>query len=292
MSQQQELHGREEDQQKQQQQQQYQIQYQKISKLLDLVSDSEEEDTDLIQNNSLNHNQITCLNDIAIKNEIMTEHFGFLPISFVDDIINSINELIYIAIAGIDNFVNSELKNKEEVELGTHQIETLLENLVDKYFEQFEIYALHKILTIRENVTVVLKHNEDVNFNVDESVEIETDKEIELLRKKIMAAKCFNLKLKKQSIKYDIQVERLKRTENKISFLRTAAKTHNVSPLSDTVRFVTDQLMAIKKMYYNLDELAKEENLKQYEDTIDERERFISMMVLRQTEKEKSLSRR
>lgn len=46
---------------------------------------------------------------------------------------------------------------------GTHQIETLLENLVDKYFERFEIYTLHKILAIRENVTVVLKHNE-VNF--------------------------------------------------------------------------------------------------------------------------------
>jgi hypothetical protein len=117
MSQQQEHQGQEEDQQKQQQQQQYQIQYQKISKLLDLVSDSEE-DIDLIQpnNTSSNHNQITCLNDIALKNEIITEHFGFLPISFVDDIINSINELIYIAIAGIDNFVNSELKNKEEVE--------------------------------------------------------------------------------------------------------------------------------------------------------------------------------
>lgn len=50
--------------------------------------------------------------------------------------------------------------------------------------------------------------------------------------------------------------------------------------------------MAIKKMYYNLDESAKEENLKQYENTIDEREKFISMMVLRQTEKERSLARR
>ncbi|RIA88589.1 Mis12 protein [Glomus cerebriforme] len=156
MSQPQEHHGQE------QEQQQYQIQYQKISKLLDLISDSEEEQDDTNQPNSCssNHNQITCLNDIALKNEIITEHFGFLPISFVDDIINSINELIYIAIAGIDNFVNSELKNKEEVDQGTHQIETLLENLVDKYFEQFEIYTLHKILAIRENVTIVLKHNE------------------------------------------------------------------------------------------------------------------------------------
>lgn len=67
---------------------------------------------------------------------------------------------------------------------------------------------------------------------------------------------------------------------------------HLASPLSDTLRFVTDQLMAIKKMYYNLDESAKEENLKQYENMIDEREKFISMMVLRQTEKERSLTRR
>lgn len=46
-------------------------------------------------------------------------------------------------------------------------------------------------------------------------------------KNQIFQAKCFNLKLKKQLIKYDIQIERLKRTENKISFLRTAAKAHN-----------------------------------------------------------------
>jgi hypothetical protein len=55
---------------------------------------------------------------------------------------------------------------------------------------------------------------------------------------------------------------------------------------------VADQLMAIKKVFYNLDESVDEEKLKQYEDTIDEREKFISMMVLRQTEKERSLAYR
>ncbi|CAI2172142.1 6393_t:CDS:2 [Funneliformis geosporum] len=194
------------------------------------------------------HSQITCLNDIAIKNEIITEHFGFLPISFVDDIVNSINELIYLIIAGIESFVNSELKNKEEVELGTHQVETLLENLVDKYFEKFEIYALQNIFTIRENVTV------GVNFDVDENMDEGVDKEIELLRKKIMAAKAFNLKLKKQLAKDESRIEKLKRLENKISFLRTQAKAHNVSPLPDTLRFISDQLMAITKVYNNLNE--------------------------------------
>src|SRR5688572_23884573 len=106
-------HGQEEE---EQQQEQYKIEYQKISKLLELISDSEEEDTNNSSFSNHNHNQITCLNDVALKNEIITEHFGFLPISFVDDIINSVNELIYMAIAGIDNFVNSELTNKEEVE--------------------------------------------------------------------------------------------------------------------------------------------------------------------------------
>ncbi|CAG8506793.1 1190_t:CDS:2 [Funneliformis caledonium] len=191
------------------------------------------------------HSQITCLNDIAIKNEIITEHFGFLPISF------------------------------EEVEQGTHQVETLLENLVDKYFEQFEIYALHKIFTIRENVTV------GVNFDVDESMNEGVDKEIELLRKKIMAAKAFNLKLKKQLAIDEARIEKLKRLENKISFLRTEAKAHNVSPLPDTLRFISDQLLAITKVYNNLNESVKDEKLKQYENTIDEREKFISMMVLR-----------
>jgi hypothetical protein len=48
-----------------------------------------------------------------------------------------------------------------------------------------------------------------------------------LIWTKFSQAKLFNLKLKKQLTKFDARIEQLKRSEDKILFLRTAAKAHN-----------------------------------------------------------------
>jgi hypothetical protein len=109
--------------------------------------------------------------------------------SLIDDIINSINNLIYQAISSLEsgllatpperlgfghasngstipdtdedgNVVYPEAKL--EIENGLHQLETLLEANVDKAFDKFEIYVLRNILTVPEDLLfwVRLKHYE------------------------------------------------------------------------------------------------------------------------------------
>lgn len=109
--------------------------------------------------------------------------------SLIDDIINSINNLIYQAISSLESGLlstpperlgfghaqnGSTIPDTDEdgnvvypeaqleIENGLHQLETLLESTVDKAFDKFEIYLLRNILTVPEDLLgwVRLKHYE------------------------------------------------------------------------------------------------------------------------------------
>ena len=108
--------------------------------------------------------------------------------SLIDDIINSINNLIYQAISSLENgllstpperlgFAHTSTESipdtdadgnveypeaRLEIENGLHQLETLLEATVDKAFDKFEIYVLRNILTVPDDLAqwVRLSHYE------------------------------------------------------------------------------------------------------------------------------------
>ncbi|OTA89662.1 hypothetical protein M434DRAFT_398475 [Hypoxylon sp. CO27-5] len=108
--------------------------------------------------------------------ELLTEHFGYPPVSLIDDIINSINILAERALNSVEQgLLNappatlgfkppkaSSRKDadaqrqldpaeaaKTEIESGTHQLETLLCASIDRNFDKFEIYVLRNILCVR-----------------------------------------------------------------------------------------------------------------------------------------------
>ncbi len=101
--------------------------------------------------------------------------------SLIDDIINSINALIYRAVTAVETGLlstppaalgfaadksTSDLSIRDadgdgnleypearhEIENGVHQLETLLEATVDKDFDKFEIFALRSILSVPEEL--------------------------------------------------------------------------------------------------------------------------------------------
>jgi kinetochore protein Mis12/MTW1 len=112
------------------------------------------------------------------------------PQSLIDDIINSINTLIYRAVSAVESaLLNTPPANlgfakaasaagvvpekddegnavfphaKLEIENGVHQLETLLEATVDTDFDKFEIYCLRNVLYVPEDVVgwLRLKHYE------------------------------------------------------------------------------------------------------------------------------------
>jgi hypothetical protein len=95
--------------------------------------------------------------------ELLTEHFGFNPMDFVDDIINTANDLIYKAMDQLEKIISLEIKDPALVEKGMSSIETLFENAIDKYFDKFELYCMSQIFVLPHNGRVVLPHY-DVNI--------------------------------------------------------------------------------------------------------------------------------
>jgi kinetochore protein Mis12/MTW1 len=103
----------------------------------------------------------------------------------IDDIINSVNNLVYQGISSLENGLtatpparlgfkpskmtpapgeanDADVEAKQEIEEGLHKLETLLESTVDKNFDKFEIYVLRNILSVPEELAgwIRLSHYE------------------------------------------------------------------------------------------------------------------------------------
>lgn len=101
---------------------------------------------------------------------IITEHLGYPPISLLDDIINSVNDLMYKCTNAMEKYLNKKISQQQqqqnesavtqrlilptnEIEIGMAQLESLLEHSVDKNFDKFELYVLRNILNIPDQLT-------------------------------------------------------------------------------------------------------------------------------------------
>lgn len=124
--------------------------------------------------------------------ELLTEHFGYPPVSLLDDIINSVNILAERALNSVEQgllnappatlgfkqpIAQSQSQSqqedpaeraKTEIESGTHQLETLLCAAIDKNFDIFEIFALRNFLCVRPpdlRSYIRLSHYEGLDFS-------------------------------------------------------------------------------------------------------------------------------
>ncbi|EPS25168.1 hypothetical protein PDE_00099 [Penicillium oxalicum 114-2] len=168
---------------------------------------------------------------------LLTEHFSYTPLSLIDDIINSINNLIYQAISSLESGLlatpperlgfghannGSTIPDTDEdgnvvypearleIENGLHQLETLLEANVDKAFDKFEIYVLRNILTVPEDLLfwVRLKHYEGLSFT--SSPDAPTPETILALRKRVLETRKLTRSLKEESARNEAVIAQLK----------------------------------------------------------------------------------
>ncbi|PIG84740.1 Mis12 domain protein [Aspergillus arachidicola] len=174
--------------------------------------------------------------DDATKS-LLTEHFSYTPLSLVDDVINSINNLIYQAISSLEagllstpperlgfshatngstipdtdedgNVVYPEARL--EIEDGLHKLETLLEATVDKAFDKFEIIVLRNSFRVDDDLLgwIRLKHYEGLDLNP--SPDAPTPDTIVALRKKLQETKKLNRALKQETARNDAVISQLR----------------------------------------------------------------------------------
>ncbi|KAK2793341.1 hypothetical protein FQN52_001478 [Onygenales sp. PD_12] len=167
---------------------------------------------------------------------LLTEHLSYTPLSLIDDIINSINNLIYQAISSLeDSLLNAPPERlgfshgtdtipdtdddgniqypeaKLEIENGLHQLETLLEATVDKAFDKFEIYVLRNILTVPEDLIawVRLGHYENLPLG-PLPANAPTPDSITLQRKKLRETRKLHHRLADESARNEAIIAQLR----------------------------------------------------------------------------------
>ncbi|KAL9050229.1 MAG: hypothetical protein Q9162_006764 [Coniocarpon cinnabarinum] len=132
---------------------------------------------------------------------LLTEHFRYTPLTLIDDIINTVNEIVYRAVDAVEAGLSStpaialgfapgdpsspdtstlslsdlspeqqdavNATAKAEIETGVHQLETLLESSVDNNFDRMEIYLLRNILTVPEGLErwIRLRHYDGLQLS-------------------------------------------------------------------------------------------------------------------------------
>ncbi|KAI4209276.1 MAG: hypothetical protein LQ351_007776 [Letrouitia transgressa] len=149
---------------------------------------------------------------------LLTEHFRYTPLSLIDDIINTVNTIIYRAVEAIETGLFSipprqlgfgitkssedstcpevDDEAKAEIQNGVHQLETLLESTVDRNFDKFEIYTLRNIFTVPDGLAphIRLSHYEGLNLPLPPDAP--TPESIVTLRRKVHETKKLNRALR------------------------------------------------------------------------------------------------
>ncbi|GBL49447.1 hypothetical protein ACI3LY_000046 [Candidozyma auris] len=203
------------------------------------------------------------------QQRLLTEHLGFAPLTLIDEVINSVNHIIYNCLDGLDRFLVSkresqiqELRNKstdnsdimlddeeptnpefrrrvfplEDIKKGTAELETLLVSHVDRAFDKFELYTLRNILYIPPDLVsggwVRLKHHKGLNLSVQDDPS--RDKEIRQLMEKINLELTLRKILQLQKAKATKLVSALKHYRSCVAAIVSSGSQSQLSPEKKT----------------------------------------------------------
>lgn len=229
---------------------------------------------------------------------LLTEHLGYAPIAVVDDVINTVNEIMYKCTQAVEDYLSEreqlmiqELNNKkilnedddvvmegdestkfeipsDEIELGTAKLESLLESSVDKNFDLFELYTLRNILTIPQHLVdegwFRLEHHKDLPvIKLKEATEL--DHRLETLQNEIDAQVSLNKYLTLQKSKIQKVNKYLNLYSKMLTFLKENPNYEKVKPMRENIHFIIEQLkvlfndiLKIKMMLIDDDKLIKQ----------------------------------
>ncbi|CEH13089.1 related to mtw1-component of the mind kinetochore complex [Ceraceosorus bombacis] len=101
---------------------------------------------------------------------LLTEHLGFNPKTFIDDLVYTSNEHLYFIAEQFENHVKHCLKGQEDgdrqAEQGVHALLTLLENALDATFDTLELYCLRHVfgITPRQAALITLPHHRGLDL--------------------------------------------------------------------------------------------------------------------------------
>lgn len=197
---------------------------------------------------------------MALRTDILTEHLGYAPIGLIDDIINAVNDILYKCTAALETFLNKKYAPgssrarkyripPNEIQLGTAKLETLLESVVDRSFDKFELYVLRNILTIPTDLIsdgwVRLEHHEHVDFQ-DTSSLADLDNQIIELEQMVMKERIKGIIFKKLLATSTKESDKKSRHQQALHFL--SQNTSSYEDFGESFVFLASQVSSMANM--------------------------------------------
>ncbi|CCF60410.1 hypothetical protein KAFR_0K00550 [Kazachstania africana CBS 2517] len=189
--------------------------------------------------------------------ELLTQHLQYPPISLVDDIINTVNDIMYKCTAAMEKYLLKKsqvegLDYSEEIKVGIAKLESLLEYTVDKNFDKLELYVLRNVLRVPEELIVHdvfrLKHQNELEVVDDKQIkdsEVALNEKIKLIEEKINQ----NLILKDKIKKIKSTIQKVRKFKKIVIEGLTLKKfdadkelINLLKPIDDTLRLLISQL--------------------------------------------------
>lgn len=218
----------------------------------------------------------------------------------MDDIINTVNELVFRAINAIESGLSGSspesigfrsppdteypseearrdalLERKQtEIDTGIIQLESLLNNIVDKDFDKFEIYTLRNILAVgheEESLARWVRLEHYKNLELDSSTTTITPEELLQQRRKVQETAKLNAMLKAEEARNQAVIAQLHtltgqqpnnpqqasesadQTSSPFSFLTSSSHTSTTTqPLSQNLQYTIAQLPALRELLAQL----------------------------------------
>lgn len=218
----------------------------------------------------------------ANSTTVLTEHFGYAPIALIDDVVNAANHLVYQCVGALESFLvrrHPEKDVRKEIELGTAKFETLMESVVDRAFDKYELYLVRNILTIPSELIdggwIRLGHQKGIAFGEEaESVgreirDLEEEMKHELGLAEILESKLYEVN---QTIQ---QIEAFKD-------IMEFGQTREVAPLEETLAFLTDQVQEMLDGMQDVKEILNDDDYERFEvEEKVERDLFVNALTKR-----------
>ncbi|KAJ1019058.1 hypothetical protein NDA18_006209 [Ustilago nuda] len=149
--------------------------------------------------------------------ELLTEHFGYNPKSFIDALVYLSNEHLYSIATEFENVVMDLLKDVDsgelEAEQGIHGILTLMENALDHTLDTFELYCFRSVFGIRPRQAkyMTLDHHRGLDLRAQQAGGASTSKAQPKPSRKSLVGAWSNLSAKETSYQLGETEDSLKR---------------------------------------------------------------------------------
>ncbi|KAJ1660258.1 hypothetical protein IWQ61_000780 [Dispira simplex] len=186
--------------------------------------------------------------DLPVEHlELAIEHFGFRPMDCIKDIAEALNQSFCSSTALLESLLEAEMGPCTEVKQGTYSFETLLHDTIGKSIATTKLYLLRNIFTAPEGLVISLPHYEGNPCNAEDEFEEDLDRKLDIMRKKLQAAYCFNAILSQRLQSVNTELGLLNAAVDSLKPLEEASQKDNVSVLGDPVKSFVSQLTAVHK---------------------------------------------